>query len=57
MHLLVMKALGMPSSHPQQPRHGIFGDLDQASRGAHASAFVQMVDDRLGFFLRQLRVE
>jgi hypothetical protein len=57
VHLLGMKALGMPSGHPQQPRHGIFGDLDQASRGAHSSAFVQMVDDRLGFFLRQLRVE
>jgi hypothetical protein len=57
VNLLVMKALGMPSGHPQQPRHGIFGDLDQASRGAHPTAFVQMVNDRLGFFLRQLRVE
>jgi len=52
-----MKVLGMPSGHPQQPRHSIFGDLDEASRGAHPTTFVQMVDDRLGFVLRQFGVE
>ena len=52
MHLLGMKALGMPSGQPQQPRHGIFGDFDEASCGTHPTTFVQMVDDRLGFFLR-----
>ena len=47
----------MASGRPEQARHGVFGDMDEASGGAHPASFVQMVDDGCRLFLRDLGVE
>ena len=40
-----MQPLGMTARPPQQPSHCLFTHLHQPSRGPHAPAFVEMVDD------------
>jgi hypothetical protein len=52
-----MEPLGVASGRPQQARHGIFRDVDQAGGGAHPTSFAEMVDDGRRLFLRDLRIE
>ena len=52
-----MAPLGMATSHPQQARHGLFGNLHEPARRPDATALTKMVDHLLGFGLRQLRVK
>ena len=40
-----MEPLGMAAGHPEQARDRIFGDMDQAGGGPHATPFTQMIDD------------
>jgi hypothetical protein len=57
VHLLGMDPLGVPSSHPEQARHRIFGDVDEAGGGTHPAAFTEMVDDGRRLFLWELGIE
>lgn len=52
-----MDPLSVPAGHPEQTRHRIFGDVDEASGGTHSTAFPEMVDDRRRLFLWKLRIE
>ncbi len=52
-----MHPLGVAARHPEQSRHRIFGDVHQAGGGAHPTPFPQMINDGLGFCLRDLRIE
>jgi hypothetical protein len=54
---VVVESLGVASGRPQQARHGIFGDVDEAGGGAHPASFAEMVDDGRRLFLRNLRIE
>jgi hypothetical protein len=57
VELLLMEAFSMASGRPKESGHGLFGHLGQTGGSPHATAFIEMVDDLLGFTLRELRVE
>ena len=52
-----MEALGVASSHPEQARDRLWGDVDQAGGGTHPTPFAQMVDDGCRMLRRDFRVE
>ena len=52
-----MEPLGVASSHPEQTRDSVFGDVDETSGCPYSASFVQMVDDGFRLFLRDLGVE
>jgi hypothetical protein len=52
-----MEALGVASSHAEQARDRIFGDVDQAGGGTYPTPFAQMVDDGCRMLLRDFRVK
>jgi hypothetical protein len=52
-----MEALGVASSHPEQARDRIFGDVDQAGSGTHPTPLAQMVEDGCRMLLSDCRVE
>jgi hypothetical protein len=54
--MLVVKAEGMTPSHPQQSRHGLFGDLHEPSCGSDPTAFIEMAADILRCSLGELGV-
>jgi hypothetical protein len=39
-----MDPLRMAAGHPEQSRDRVFGDVDQAGGGPHATSFTQMID-------------
>jgi hypothetical protein len=53
----IVQALRMTARHSQQPGDRFFTHLHQTRRGAHATAFVEMIDDVLSFGLRELAIE
>ena len=55
--MLIVKALGMTACHSQQPGYRFFTHLHQTRRGAHATAFAQMIDDVRSFGLWELAIE
>jgi hypothetical protein len=57
VHVLVMEARRMPTCHPQQARHGLFGNLHQTSGCSDPTAFPKMVDDIFRCALWQLGIE
>ena len=40
-----MEPLGMATRYTEQSRDRVFGDVDQAGGGPHATPFTQMIDD------------
>jgi hypothetical protein len=52
-----MEPLGVASGPPEQARDGVFGDVNEASRGPHPASFIQMVDHGLRMVLWNLGVE
>jgi hypothetical protein len=57
MHVLLVEPFGMPTSHPHQARHGLFGHMDEPGCRPDATAFAEMVDPLLGLGLWKLCVE
>jgi len=43
-----MDPLSMAACHPEQSRDRVFGDVDEAGGGPHATPFPQMIDDGRG---------
>lgn len=52
-----MHPLGVATRHPEQSRDRIFGEVYQTGGGAHPTPLTQMINDGLGFFLHDLRIE
>jgi hypothetical protein len=52
----LVKALSMTARHSQQPGDRFFTPLHPTRRGAHATAFVEMIDDVRSFGLRELAI-
>jgi hypothetical protein len=52
-----MEPLGVASSHPEQARDGVFGNMDETSGCPYPTSFVQMVDDGFRLFFRDPGVE
>src|SRR5258708_2111931 len=50
-HVLVVDFLGVLAGNQSQAYHRVFVDADQATRLAHAAAFLQMLEDRERFLL------
>jgi hypothetical protein len=53
----IVKALSMTACHSHQPGDRFFTPLHQTRRGAHATAFAQMIDDVRSFSLWELAIE
>ena len=47
----------MASGHPEQARHGVFGNVDEPGGGPYPTSFIQMIDDGFRLFLRDFGVE
>jgi hypothetical protein len=57
MDLVLMETLSMAARAPQQPGNSLFGHFGQAGGRSYTTAFIEMVDDLLGFALWELCVE
>ena len=52
-----MEALGMATTHFEQPRHTFFRDFGQAGGGSDAIVFIEMINDIDRFGFARFRIE